>query len=160
MGASYDSIPDSLIKWLVKQQMFWVATAALIGHVNVSPKSTPDCFHIVHKNKVWYEDLTGSGQSPISRKIQRLISPLQLTVNFFKSGWWHGIVPIQASKPLHTCASPETGESRFCSTRSKGARRFSGYGELVRPILMAFDSIHPDRVPPIHVPVICCDVRG
>jgi len=85
MGASYDSIPDSLIKWLVKQQMFWVATAALTGHVNVSPKSTPDCFHIVDKNKVWYEDLTGSGQSPshgISWKNTRLIFPLQLAEYF------------------------------------------------------------------------------
>ncbi|KAG6334856.1 hypothetical protein ID866_4232 [Astraeus odoratus] len=66
MGISCDSIPDSLIEWLLKQQIFWVATAAMTGHVNVSPKSTSGCFHIADKNKVWYEDLTGSGIETIA----------------------------------------------------------------------------------------------
>lgn len=43
--------------------MFWVATAPLNanGHVNLSPKGLEDTFHIIDKNTVWYEDLTGSG---------------------------------------------------------------------------------------------------
>lgn len=41
MGAFYDEIPDDdLVKWILDQKIFWVATAPLAkdGHVNVSPK--------------------------------------------------------------------------------------------------------------------------
>lgn len=64
MGAFFDSCPQNLLEWIQKQHMFWVATAPLQadGHVNVSPKGTYDCFHVVNANKVWYEDLTGSGE--------------------------------------------------------------------------------------------------
>jgi hypothetical protein len=43
--------------------MFWVATAPLSaqGHINLSPKGTADCFHVVNPKQVWYEDLSGSG---------------------------------------------------------------------------------------------------
>ena len=36
----YDDIPDFLVDWIPKQEMFWVATAPLSGegHVNVSPR--------------------------------------------------------------------------------------------------------------------------
>jgi hypothetical protein len=63
MGQFWDEIPSTYIKWLQKQQMFWVATAPLSndGHVNVSPKGVQGCFHIVSPTKVWYEDLSGSG---------------------------------------------------------------------------------------------------
>ncbi|KIK97576.1 hypothetical protein PAXRUDRAFT_824787 [Paxillus rubicundulus Ve08.2h10] len=49
---------------MAKEQIFWVATAALNGHVNVSPKGSSDCFHVVSKNQIWYEDLTGSEEWP------------------------------------------------------------------------------------------------
>ena len=64
MGAFFDSCPEHLLEWVQKQKIFWVATAPLQpdGHVNVSPKGTYDCFHVVNANKVWYEDLTGSGK--------------------------------------------------------------------------------------------------
>ncbi|KIJ15817.1 hypothetical protein PAXINDRAFT_76749 [Paxillus involutus ATCC 200175] len=66
MAIFYDDIPDKFLEWLARQQVFWVATAALNGHVNVSPKGSSDCFHVVSKNRVWYEDLTGSGIETIS----------------------------------------------------------------------------------------------
>jgi len=64
MGKSYDEIPETLIEWIKKQHMFWVASAPLSpdGHVNLSPKGTADCFHVVNSRQVWYEDLTGSGK--------------------------------------------------------------------------------------------------
>lgn len=63
MGQFFDVIPDDLLPWIKRQQIFWVATAPLksTGHVNVSPKGGPG-FHIIGPNKVWYEDLTGSGK--------------------------------------------------------------------------------------------------
>ncbi|KAF5381690.1 hypothetical protein D9615_005597 [Tricholomella constricta] len=59
----YDAIPDFLVSWVDKQKVFWVATAPLTadGLVNLSPKGMAGSFHVVNANKVWYEDLTGSG---------------------------------------------------------------------------------------------------
>ncbi|KWU45294.1 hypothetical protein RHOSPDRAFT_28889 [Rhodotorula sp. JG-1b] len=68
MGAFYDEIPnEALIDWIKAQKVFWVATAPLDGQgtVNVSPKGY-DCFQIVAKNAVWYQDMTGSGNETIS----------------------------------------------------------------------------------------------
>jgi len=66
MAKFYDEIPESLIEWIKKQHMFWVASAPLSpgGHVNVSPKGTADCFHVVDSRRVWYQDLSGSGECP------------------------------------------------------------------------------------------------
>jgi len=64
MAIFYDEIPDKHLKWIARQKMFWVATAALNGHVNLSPKGCIESFHILNKNRVWYEDMTGSGESP------------------------------------------------------------------------------------------------
>ena len=63
MGKFYDDIPQPLFEWIKKQRMFWVATAPLSaqGHINLSPKGTADCFHLVNAKRAWYEDLTGSG---------------------------------------------------------------------------------------------------
>ncbi|TRM58558.1 hypothetical protein BD626DRAFT_410417 [Schizophyllum amplum] len=66
MGSFYDEMPDWLMAWLVKQHMFFVATAARDGHVNVSPKGLQDTFHVVDSKTVWYEDLSGSGVETIS----------------------------------------------------------------------------------------------
>jgi len=68
MGKFYDHIPEDLAVWMLKQPMFWVSSAPLSGdgHVNLSPKSTPDSFHMTSPNQVWYEDLTGSGIETIS----------------------------------------------------------------------------------------------
>jgi hypothetical protein len=40
MGAFYEEIPENLIKWILEQHLFWVASAPLSGngHINVSPK--------------------------------------------------------------------------------------------------------------------------
>ncbi|KAJ3863565.1 hypothetical protein EV359DRAFT_42901 [Lentinula novae-zelandiae] len=68
MGQFFEEIPPFLISWLEKQQMFWTATAPLgrMGHVNLSPKCTRGMFHIVNSQKVWYEDMSGSGVETIS----------------------------------------------------------------------------------------------
>jgi len=60
----FDAIPDSLAAWMATQKVFWVATAPLTpdGHINLSPKGVEGTFNIVHSNRVWYEDLTGSGK--------------------------------------------------------------------------------------------------
>ncbi|EMD41363.1 hypothetical protein CERSUDRAFT_109966 [Gelatoporia subvermispora B] len=68
MGKFYESIPTDLVDWIMKQEMFWVATAPLSGegHVNISPKGLRGSFHIVNESRVWYQDLTGSGSETIA----------------------------------------------------------------------------------------------
>lgn len=65
MVVFFDTCPPNLLEWIEKQHLFWVATAPLQadGHVNVSPKGAYDCFHVESPTRVWYEDLTGSGES-------------------------------------------------------------------------------------------------
>ena len=62
MGKVFDSITDKLHEFILKQPMFFVATAPLAGdgHVNLSPKGL-DTFRILSPNRVVYLDLTGSG---------------------------------------------------------------------------------------------------
>jgi hypothetical protein len=63
MGVYYETIPDSLIPWIKKQQMLLVGTAPLAsdGHINISPKGGEDFFGVLSPTQFWYMDLTGSG---------------------------------------------------------------------------------------------------
>ncbi|KUI72938.1 hypothetical protein VM1G_08395 [Cytospora mali] len=67
MGAFYETIPQSLFKWILQQKMFCVATAPLSasGHVNISPKGGA-YFGILDERTFWYMDLTGSGSETIA----------------------------------------------------------------------------------------------
>ncbi len=67
MGQFFETIPPSLVKWILDQKVFWVATAPLSpsGHVNISPKGGQD-FGVVDEKTFWYMDLTGSGIETIS----------------------------------------------------------------------------------------------
>lgn len=67
MGQFYETIPESLVKWILAQKVFWVATAPLspTGHVNVSPKGGP-YFGILDTKTFWYLDLSGSGNETVS----------------------------------------------------------------------------------------------
>ncbi|KAF9462487.1 hypothetical protein BDZ94DRAFT_1127514, partial [Collybia nuda] len=68
MVVFYDNIPDFLATWIPQQKLFWVASAPLTadGYVNVSPKGVEGTFHLVNANKVWYEDISGSGVETIA----------------------------------------------------------------------------------------------
>ena len=63
MGQFLEELPQYLIEWILKQRMFWVASAPLSpdGHVNLSPKAIEGTFHVANPRRVWYEDLSGSG---------------------------------------------------------------------------------------------------
>ncbi|KAK9775128.1 hypothetical protein AB5N19_02142 [Seiridium cardinale] len=67
MGAYFETIPKSLIKWILDQKVFWVSSAPLSGdgHVNVSPKGGA-YFGVVDEKTFWYMDMTGSGNETIS----------------------------------------------------------------------------------------------
>jgi len=64
----FGEIPDFLMAWIERQQMFFVASAPLAadGLVNISPKGIAGTFHVANSRKVWYEDLSGSGMHEYS----------------------------------------------------------------------------------------------
>lgn len=67
MGAAFDKLDDTLIKFLRAQHLFFVATAPSgeEGHVNLSPKGY-DTFRVLDEAMVAYLDLTGSGVETIA----------------------------------------------------------------------------------------------
>ncbi|RKU44149.1 hypothetical protein DL546_005293 [Coniochaeta pulveracea] len=85
MGVFYETIPDSLIKWLLEQKMFWVATAPLAasGHVNVSPKGG-EYFGIIDNQTFWYMELTGSGSETLAHLYERGNGRITVMFNSFE----------------------------------------------------------------------------
>ncbi len=60
MGQQYDAISERHRAFIERQPMFFVATAARDGHVNVSPKGL-DSFRVLGDNRVAWLNGTGSG---------------------------------------------------------------------------------------------------
>jgi hypothetical protein len=60
MAKQYPDISETLQAFIGAQKIYFVATAAKDGRVNVSPKGM-DTFRILDKNKVAWLNLTGSG---------------------------------------------------------------------------------------------------
>ena len=60
MGKLFESLAPSHIEFIQAQKIFFVATAAPTGSVNLSPKGM-DTFRCISPNEVAYLDLTGSG---------------------------------------------------------------------------------------------------
>lgn len=61
MGRTYEALDDRLSDFLVRQPVFFVATAPSVGHVNCSPKSNQGEFAVLGPTTVAYLDRTGSG---------------------------------------------------------------------------------------------------
>ncbi len=60
MGKQYQSINEKLKTFIQTQKIFFVATAAKAGRVNLSPKGM-DTFRILNDTQVVWLNLTGSG---------------------------------------------------------------------------------------------------
>ncbi|KAH7908146.1 hypothetical protein BJ138DRAFT_1069361 [Hygrophoropsis aurantiaca] len=122
MGVFYDQIPDHLVDWINKQQIFWVASAPLTGngHVNVSPKATPNCFHMVSPNRVWYEDLTGSGIETISHI--REPGNGRVTILFHSMEGPPRILRFWGKGSVHEFGTPEYDEYIPREKRKPGSR--------------------------------------
>ncbi len=60
MAEKFEALNDDHTSFIQSQQMFFVATAADEGMVNLSPKGM-DCLRIINANKVVWLNLTGSG---------------------------------------------------------------------------------------------------
>ncbi|PHN07914.1 pyridoxamine 5'-phosphate oxidase family protein [Flavilitoribacter nigricans] len=77
MGKRLDHIRQDLQEFIQKQKIFFVATAADEGRVNLSPKGT-DSFRILGPNRVMWLNLTGSGNETAAH----LLNNNRITVMF------------------------------------------------------------------------------
>jgi hypothetical protein len=68
VGRVYDVIDHPTRQWLIKQPMFFVATAPNDpdGHVNLSPKGAAGAFRVLGSTTVAYVDLVGSGVETVA----------------------------------------------------------------------------------------------
>ena len=68
MGRTYDYIDDRLAAWLVRQPIFFVATAPddPNGLVNCSPKGNRNELAVIDGHTIAYLDQTGSGVETIA----------------------------------------------------------------------------------------------
>src|SRR5687767_13492626 len=60
MAKQFSSIQENHREFILRQKIFFTASAALNGRVNVSPKGL-HTFRYINPNEVAYLDLTGSG---------------------------------------------------------------------------------------------------
>lgn len=60
MSEFFDALNDKHVEMIGKQPIFFVATAAKDGRINLSPKGY-DAFRVLSPNRVGYLDLGGSG---------------------------------------------------------------------------------------------------
>lgn len=66
MGKLYEAIDGRLREFVLRQPVFFVATAATEGRVNLSPKGMKGTFVVLGPNRVAYLDYTGSGVETIA----------------------------------------------------------------------------------------------
>jgi len=69
MAKFYDELTPALTAFIQAQKMFFTATAAPEGRVNVSPKGT-DSFRVLDPRTVGYLDMTGSGNETAAHIMQ------------------------------------------------------------------------------------------
>ena len=68
MGKTFAALNDNLTRFVLRQPMFFVATApsGSDGHVNLSPKGMAGSLSVIDHSTVAYLDLTGSGVETIA----------------------------------------------------------------------------------------------
>ena len=69
MGKQYLSLNEKLTDFIIRQQIFFVATAAADGRINLSPKGM-DSLRIVTPNQVVWLNLTGSGNETAAHLLE------------------------------------------------------------------------------------------
>ena len=69
MGKRYNEIGDERREFIEQQKMFFVATAASDGRVNLSPKGM-DSLRVMGDNRVVWLNLTGSGNETAAHLLE------------------------------------------------------------------------------------------
>ncbi|MES9970450.1 MAG: pyridoxamine 5'-phosphate oxidase family protein [Candidatus Thiodiazotropha sp.] len=69
MGKQYDHISDTHIDFIIRQQLFFVATGGREGRINLSPKGL-DSLRIINSQQLVWLNLTGSGNETATHLLE------------------------------------------------------------------------------------------
>ena len=69
MGKLFSAIPEKQMDFIRQQKLFFVATAAGDGQVNISPKGM-DSLRVINKNRVVWLSVTGSGNESAAHVLE------------------------------------------------------------------------------------------
>ncbi|MCW8888805.1 MAG: pyridoxamine 5'-phosphate oxidase family protein [Gammaproteobacteria bacterium] len=69
MAQRFDEISENLQQFIERQKLFFVATAAADGRVNLSPKGM-DSLKVLDKNRVLWLNVTGSGNETAAHLLE------------------------------------------------------------------------------------------
>jgi hypothetical protein len=118
MGTVLDALDATLVDWIGRQHVFFVATAPSEGgHVNLSPKGH-DSFRVIDLSTVAYLDLTGSGAETIAHTRQNG----RITVMFCAFEGPPQILRLFGSGQAHPVGSPRFDELAARFSTLPGAR--------------------------------------
>ena len=136
MGKQYPALSEKHIGFIIRQQMFFVATAAADGRINLSPKGM-DSLRITAPNQVVWLNLTGSGNETAAHlredgrmtlmfcafegepKIVRVYG--RATSHQEGSAEWARAIPSTVERPIPRCLPLELmkgSKMRSCAARS------------------------------------------
>jgi hypothetical protein len=122
MGKVYPELDERLRKFIVRQSVFFVATAPCLtsdgdgGHVNVSPKGYQDTFAVLGPRSVAYLDLTGSGAETIAHLRQNG----QITIMFCSFDHTAKILRLYGTGAVVLPGEPRWGELAMHFPRTAG----------------------------------------
>lgn len=120
MGKQFPAIEDNHRTFIERQKIFFVATAAPTGRVNVSPKGM-DCLRVLGPNRVAYLDSTGSGNETRAHLMANEDRRLTLMMCAFEGE--PVILRLYGRAISHLRGSPEYAERLAQFQEMPGARQ-------------------------------------
>lgn len=118
MATMYNHIPQKLQNFIAKQHIFFVATAAQEGRVNLSPKGL-DSLRILDENHVAWLNLTGSGNETAAH----LLELNRMTVMFCSFDKNPMILRLYGTAQTYHRSDEEWKEYANLFTENRGARQ-------------------------------------
>ena len=98
MGTQFIELSSSHIEFISQQKLFFVATAAKGGRVNISPKGC-DSFRVINSNQAVWLNLTGSGNETAAH----VLKSSRMTIMFCAFEGSPQILRLYGSaKPIHS----------------------------------------------------------
>ncbi|WP_430866902.1 pyridoxamine 5'-phosphate oxidase family protein [Demequina aurantiaca] len=118
MSTVHPSLDGYIAEFIARQPMFFVATAAADGHVNVSPKGGAGTLRVIDGQRIAYLDLTGSGVETIAhvRELNRI------TLMWCAFEGTANIVRVYGTARVIPAGHPEWAEAYRHFPRHAGAR--------------------------------------
>jgi hypothetical protein len=118
MAKQYPDISETLQDFIEKQKIYFVATAAKDGRVNVSPKGM-DSFRILDKNRVAWLNLTGSGNETAAH----LLDTNRMTIMFCDFNDRPMILRLYGSAKVFHSRDPQWAEKLALFPNIAGSRQ-------------------------------------